>query len=85
MDMFSEEDLNIICYYQIEMNNVKGIIKFRFGKFISKGCIVIICSLLVIYQFFNFIKIDWVNNKIWLVVVLKYSIKVYLNFKCIFF
>lgn len=25
--MFSEEDLNIICYYQIEMNNVKGIIK----------------------------------------------------------
>lgn len=33
---------------------------------------------------FNSIKIDWVNNKIWPVVVLKYSIKVYLNFKCIF-
>lgn len=29
--MFSEEDLNILCYYQIEMNNVKGIRKFRFG------------------------------------------------------
>lgn len=84
MDMFSEEDPNTICHYQIETNNAKGTIKFRFGKFISKGCTVTICSLSAIYQLFNFIKIDWVNNKIWPVVVLKYSTKVYLNFKCIF-
>lgn len=86
MDMFSVEDPNTLCHYQIETNNAKGIRKFRFGQFISKlkGCTVTIFFDKKIYQLFNSIKIDWVNNKVWPVVVLKYSIKVYLNFKCIF-
>lgn len=42
MDMFSVEDPNTLCHYQIETNNAKGIRKFRFGQFISKGCTVTI-------------------------------------------
>lgn len=84
MDMFSVEDPNTLCHYQIETNNAKGIRKFRFGQFISKGCTVTIFFEKMIDQLFNSIKIDWVNNKIWPVIVLKYSTKVYLNFKCIF-
>lgn len=84
MDMFSVEDPNTLCHYQIETNNAKGIRKFRFGQFISKGCTVTIFFEKMIDQLFNSIKIDWVNNKIWPVIVLKYSTKVYLNFKFIF-
>lgn len=84
MDMFSVEDPNTLCHYQIETNNAKGIRKFRFGQFISKGCTVTIFFEKMIDQLFNSIKIDWVNNKILPVIVLKYSTKVYLNFKCIF-
>lgn len=84
MDMFSEEDPNTLCHYQIETNNAKGIRKFRFEQFISKGCTVTIFFEKMIDQLFNSIKIDWVNNKIWPVIVLKYSTKVYFNFKCIF-
>lgn len=37
MDMFSVEDPNTLCHYQIETNNAKGIRKFRFGHIHKQG------------------------------------------------